>query len=63
MRLEALCRRFKHDWSYGDDYFDKPPRVRHVTWERFCQQVEAWEERLEENFINTVARFLYKTRG
>jgi hypothetical protein len=56
VRLEALCRRFKPDWSYGDDYFDKPPRIRHSTWQRFCEAVEGWEEKRWEDFATTVFR-------
>jgi hypothetical protein len=56
IRLEALCRRFKPEWSYGDEYFEKPPRVRYATWERFCRAVEAWDERLRVDFVDTVQR-------
>jgi hypothetical protein len=56
VRLQALCRRFKPDWCYGDDYFAKPPRVRYSTWRRFCQEVEAWEERLYVDFAALVYR-------
>ena len=60
VRLQVLCRRFKPDWRYGDDYFDKPPRVRHATWARFRQAVEAWEDRLDEDFARMVYRRLGK---
>jgi hypothetical protein len=56
LRLEALCHRFKRDWSYGDDYFEKPLRVRYATWQRFCEAVEFWEERLAWDFVTTVER-------
>jgi hypothetical protein len=56
VRLETLCRRFKPEWCYGDDYFEKPPRVRYATWQRFCREVEAWEERLATDFFMIVTR-------
>jgi hypothetical protein len=43
-------------WCYGDDYFDKPPRVRQKAWQRFCEAVEHWEERLWNDFAATVLR-------
>ena len=58
LRVEALCRRFDRDWQYGDDWPEKPPRIRRATWQRFCDAVDYWEARRDEAFVAGVGRFV-----
>jgi hypothetical protein len=55
-QVVRLVRRYLPTWEYADQFPAKPSRIRWKTWERLCAKVEAWEQRLNADFLTVAYR-------